>query len=88
LQIETSEVFIKRDMKKATAQGFCAKANPAKSYMTLNMSLSFQIVVWLPALCRKMNVPYCIVKGKARLAVACNKNTLYVAMVFVSIMSP
>merc|ERR1712119_100091 len=26
-----------------------------------------EIVVWLPALCRKMGVPYCIVKGKARL---------------------
>ena len=25
-----------------------------------------QLVVWLPALCRKMGVPYCIVKGKAR----------------------
>jgi len=26
-----------------------------------------ELVVWLPALCRKMNVPYCIVKSKARL---------------------
>jgi large subunit ribosomal protein L7Ae len=26
-----------------------------------------ELVVWLPALCRKQNVPYCIVKGKARL---------------------
>jgi len=26
-----------------------------------------EIVVYLPALCRKMDVPYCIVKGKARL---------------------
>jgi len=26
-----------------------------------------ELVVWLPALCRKMNIPYCIVKGKARL---------------------
>merc|ERR1711973_234736 len=26
-----------------------------------------EIVVWLPALCRKMGVPYCIVKGKVRL---------------------
>ena len=26
-----------------------------------------EIVVWLPTLCKKMNVPYCIVKGKARL---------------------
>ena len=26
-----------------------------------------ELVVWLPALCKKMDVPYCIVKGKARL---------------------
>jgi len=26
-----------------------------------------ELVIWLPALCRKMEIPYCIVKGKARL---------------------
>lgn len=26
-----------------------------------------QVVLFLPALCRKMGVPYCIVKGKSRL---------------------
>lgn len=26
-----------------------------------------ELVIWLPALCKKMNVPYCIVKGKSRL---------------------
>ena len=26
-----------------------------------------EIVVWLPTLCKNMNVPYCIVKGKSRL---------------------
>lgn len=26
-----------------------------------------ELVVWLPALCRKMEVPYCIVKSRARL---------------------
>ncbi|XP_046844757.1 60S ribosomal protein L7a-like [Xenia sp. Carnegie-2017] len=34
-----------------------------------------EIVVWLPALCRKMNVPYCIVKGKARLGKVVHKKT-------------
>merc|ERR1712093_974721 len=34
-----------------------------------------EIVVWLPALCRKMGVPYCIVKGKARLGRVVNKKT-------------
>jgi large subunit ribosomal protein L7Ae len=26
-----------------------------------------ELIVWLPALCRKMGVPYCIIKGKSRL---------------------
>merc|ERR1712025_1149342 len=34
-----------------------------------------EIVVWLPALCRKMDVPYCIVKGKARLGKLVHKKT-------------
>jgi large subunit ribosomal protein L7Ae len=32
-----------------------------------------ELVVWLPALCRKMEVPYCIVKGKARLGSVCSR---------------
>jgi len=34
-----------------------------------------EIVVWLPALCRKMGVPYCIVKGKSRLGTVVHKKT-------------
>jgi len=34
-----------------------------------------ELVVWLPALCRKQGVPYCIVKGKARLGAACDMKT-------------
>jgi len=32
-----------------------------------------ELVVWLPALCRKMNVPFAIVKGKSRLGVLTGK---------------
>jgi len=32
-----------------------------------------ELVVWLPALCKKMGVPYCIVKGKARLGAIVHK---------------
>jgi len=40
-----------------------------------------ELVVWLPALCRKMQVPYCIVKGKARLgAVVVQKNATALAV--------
>ncbi|EPZ35747.1 V-type ATPase [Rozella allomycis CSF55] len=34
-----------------------------------------ELVVWLPALCRKMGVPYAIVKGKARLGTVVHKKT-------------
>jgi large subunit ribosomal protein L7Ae len=34
-----------------------------------------ELVVWLPALCRKMDVPYAIVKGKARLGTLVHKKT-------------
>lgn len=34
-----------------------------------------ELVVWLPALCRKMGVPYCIVKGKARLGAVVHQKT-------------
>lgn len=34
-----------------------------------------ELVVWLPALCRKMNIPYCIVKGKSRLGAIVHKKT-------------
>jgi len=34
-----------------------------------------ELVVWLPALCKQMNVPYCIVKGKARLGAVVHKKT-------------
>jgi len=34
-----------------------------------------ELVVFLPALCRKMGVPYAVVKGKARLGTAVHKKT-------------
>lgn len=34
-----------------------------------------ELVVWLPALCRKMDVPYCIVKSKARLGTMVHQKT-------------
>ena len=36
-----------------------------------------ELVVWLPALCRKMEIPYCIVKGKARLGSVGNTMSVY-----------
>merc|ERR1711935_477228 len=34
-----------------------------------------ELVVWLPALCRKKEVPYCIVKGKGRLGQLVHKKS-------------
>ncbi|CAI0543388.1 unnamed protein product [Linum tenue] len=34
-----------------------------------------ELVVWLPALCRKMEVPYAIVKGKSRLGAIVHQKT-------------
>merc|ERR1719395_1735 len=34
-----------------------------------------ELCVWLPALCRKKDVPYCIIKGKSRLGQLCHKKT-------------
>ena len=36
----------------------------------------FQIVIFLPALCKKMGIPYCIVKGKARLGQVVRRKTV------------
>lgn len=44
-----------------------------------------ELVVWLPALCRKMNVPYAIVKGKSRLGTLVHKkNCAVVALTAVN----
>jgi len=43
-----------------------------------------ELVVWLPALCRKMGVPYCIVKNKARLGTVVHKKTA-TALVFTDV---
>merc|ERR1712100_879733 len=40
-----------------------------------------ELVVWLPTLCRKKDVPYCIIKGKARLGTLVHKKTAAVVAV-------
>jgi large subunit ribosomal protein L7Ae len=44
-----------------------------------------ELVVWMPRLCTKMNIPYCIVRGKARLgALTHQKNCAVAALTSVS----
>jgi len=40
-----------------------------------------ELVLWLPALCRKMGVPFCIVKGKGRLGTLVHKKNAAVLCV-------
>ena len=41
--------------------------NKARLVITAHDVDPIESVVWLPTLCWKMEIPYCIVKGKARL---------------------
>ena len=40
-----------------------------------------ELVVWLPTLCRKKDIPYCIIKGKARLGQLVGKKNAAVACI-------
>lgn len=40
-----------------------------------------ELVVWLPTLCRKKDIPYCIIKGKARLGQLIGKKNAAVACI-------
>merc|ERR1711977_509064 len=40
-----------------------------------------ELVIWLPALCRKKEVPYCFIKGKSRLGQLVHKKTASVVAV-------
>ncbi|KAJ2725785.1 60S ribosomal protein L8 [Coemansia sp. Benny D115] len=51
------------------------ESKKAKLVVIANDVDPIELVVWLPALCRKMGVPYCIVKGKSRLGTVVHKKT-------------
>ncbi|KAK9995334.1 hypothetical protein SO802_020020 [Lithocarpus litseifolius] len=51
------------------------KQNKAQLVVIAHDVDQIELVVWLPALCRKMEIPYCIVKGKARLGSIVHKKT-------------
>lgn len=43
-----------------------------------------ELVVRLPALCRKMEIPYCIVKGKSRLGAVIHVSFVWLLYIFYS----
>jgi len=77
----------KKDEKKAAAEKplllkyginhVCAlvEAKKAKLVLIAHDVDPIEIVVWLPALCRRMDVPYAIIKSKARLGLLVHKKT-------------
>jgi len=66
----TKPLFIKYGLNHVTE---LIEAKKAKLVVIAHDVDPIELVVWLPALCRKMNVPYCIVKGKARLGFLVHK---------------
>ena len=62
--------FLKYGLKHVTT---LIETKKAKLVIIAHDVDPIELVVWLPALCRKMDVPYAIVKGKSRLGVLTNK---------------
>jgi len=74
----TKPIFLKHGLNHITD---LIESKKAKLVVIAHDVDPVELVVWLPALCRKMNVPYCIVKGKARLGHLVHlKNTATVAL--------
>ncbi|KAK0596439.1 hypothetical protein LWI29_015714 [Acer saccharum] len=46
---------------------FCQFTKKAQLVVIAHDLEPIELVVWLPTLCMKMEIPYCIVKGKSRL---------------------
>ncbi|KAM4107801.1 hypothetical protein ACJW30_04G171700 [Castanea mollissima] len=63
-----------RLLKRAQAEAE-GKTNKAQLIVIAQDVDPIELVVWLLALCRKMEIPYCIVKGKSRLGLIVHKKT-------------
>jgi len=65
-------IVVKYGLNHITA---LVEAKKAKLVVIAHDVTPVEIVVWLPALCRKLDVPYCIIKGKSRLGSVVHKKT-------------
>jgi large subunit ribosomal protein L7Ae len=68
----TKEFCLKYGINHITS---LVESKKAKIVFIANDVDPIELVVWLPTLCRKMKVPYCIVKNKARLGKLVGKKT-------------
>lgn len=64
--------FVKFGLNHVTS---LIEKNKAKLVVIAHDVDPIEMVVWLPALCRAKNVPYCIVKGMARLGMLVHQKT-------------
>ncbi|VFQ80017.1 unnamed protein product [Cuscuta campestris] len=65
-------IVVKYGLKHVT---YLIEQNKAQLVVIAHDVDPIELVVWLPALCRKMEIPYCIVRGKARLGAIVHKKT-------------
>jgi len=72
VKTSTKPLFVKYGLNHIT---HLVETKKAKLVVIAHDVEPIELVVWLPALCRKMNVPYCIVKGKSRLGHLVHKKT-------------
>jgi len=68
----TKPIFVKFGINHITS---LVEQKKAKLVVIAHDVDPIELVVWLPSLCRKMDVPYCIVKSKARLGQLIHKKT-------------
>lgn len=68
----TKPKFLKFGLKHVT---HLVEQKKAKLVIIAHDVDPIELVVWLPALCKKMDVPYCIVKSKARLGAFVHQKT-------------
>jgi len=64
--------FVKYGLKHVTS---LVESRKAKLVLIANDVDPLELVLWLPTLCKKKDVPYLIVKGKARLGEVVHKKT-------------
>ena len=75
---KSKPIFVKYGLQNVTA---LIEQNEAKLVVIAHDVDPIELVVWMPTLCQKKNIPYVIVKGKARLGqVVGLKNAAVVAL--------
>ncbi len=76
--VETAKPILKFGLKHVTT---LIEQKKAKLVVIAHDVDPIELVVWLPALCRKMDVPFAIIKSKSRLGTLTHKKTTSVVAV-------